>query len=94
MVDPNFLSYTTVPIEITAVVRRNENNDPAKLTLTYESTTGYKTAAPYEVPDNKEWHTATWKVDDAQFVSQWAYNFTLNSGKYAVQSVTVSKVER
>jgi hypothetical protein len=92
MVDPNFLSYTTTPIEIRAVVRRNAKNDPAKLTLTYESTTGYKKAAPYEVPDNTKWHTAVWKIDDAQFVSQWAYNFTLNAGSYSIQSVTVSKL--
>jgi len=94
MVDPNFLSYTTVPIEISVVVRRNEKNDPAKLTLTYESTGGYKKAEPYEVPDNEKWHTATWKIDDAQFVSQWAYNFTLNSGKYVVQSVTVTRLDK
>jgi hypothetical protein len=31
----------------------------------------------------------TWRIDDAQFVSQWAFNFTLNSGNYAIQSVTV-----
>jgi len=90
MVDPNFLSYTTTPIEIGAVVRRNANNDPATLALTCESTSGYKKAEPYDVPDNKEWHTATWKIDDAQFVSQWAYNFTLDSGKYDIQSVTVT----
>lgn len=94
MVDPNFLSYSTVPIEISAVVRRNEKNDPARLTLTYESTAGYKKAAPFEVPDNEKWHTATWRIDDAQFVSQWAYNFTLNSGKYIVQSVTVTRLDR
>ncbi|HXX93388.1 MAG TPA: hypothetical protein VEN81_07125 [Planctomycetota bacterium] len=94
MVDPNFLAYTTVPIEIQAVVRRNEKNDPAKLTLTYESTSGYKKAEPFEIPDNEKWHTARWKIDDAQFVSQWAYNFTLNSGKYALQSVTVTRLDR
>ncbi|HLY73532.1 MAG TPA: hypothetical protein VKU80_05390 [Planctomycetota bacterium] len=94
MVDPNFLSYTTVPIEISVVARRNEKNDPAKLTLTYESTGGYKKAEPYEIPDNEKWHTATWKIDDAQFVSQWAYNFTLNSGKYVVQSVTVTRLDK
>jgi hypothetical protein len=93
MVDPNFLSYTTTPIEISAVVRRNANNDPATLTLTYESTGGYKQAKPFVIPDNTQWHTATWKIDDAQFVSQWAYNFTLNAGKYSIQSVTVRKVE-
>lgn len=94
MVDPNFLSYTKTPIEISVVVRRNANNDPAKLTLTYESTSGYKKAEPYDVPDNKEWHTAKWRIDDAQFVSQWAYNFTLNSGKYSIQSVTVTKLAK
>jgi glycosyl hydrolase family 42 (putative beta-galactosidase) len=94
MVDPNFLSYTTVPIEIAVVVRRNEKNEPAKLTLTYESTSGYKKAEAYEVPDNEKWHTALWKIDDAQFVSQWAYNFTLNSGKYVVQSVTVTRLDK
>jgi hypothetical protein len=93
MVDANFLSYTTVPIEISVVCRRNEKNDPAKLSLTYESLSGYKKADIYEIPDNEKWHTATWKIDDAQFVSQWAYNFTLNNGKYAVQSVTVTKAE-
>ena len=94
MVDPNFLSYSTVPIEISVVVRRNDANDPANLTLTYESTSGYKKAEPYDVPDNKEWHTAKWKIDDAQFVSMWAYNFTLNSGKYFVQSVTVTRLDK
>jgi hypothetical protein len=94
MVDANFLSYTTVPIEISVVCRRNEKNDPAKLTLTYESTGGYKKSEVYEVPGNEKWHTATWKIDDAQFVSQWAYNFTLNNGKYAVQSVTVTRLDK
>ena len=94
MVDPNFLSYTTVPIEIKVVVRRNAANDPAKLMLEYESVTGYKKAEPYEVPDNTKWHTASWRIDDPQFVSKWAFNFRLNSGKYAVQSVTVTRLDK
>lgn len=94
MVDSNFLAYSAVPIEIKVVCRRNEKNDPAKLTLTYESTSGYKKADPFEIPDNEKWHTATWKLDDAQFVSMWAYNFTLNSGKYALQSVTVTRLDK
>ena len=94
MVDPNFLSYTATPIEISVVVRRNAANDPATLRLTYESTSGYKNAEPYPVPDNKEWHTAKWKIDDAQFVSMWAYNFSLNSGNYCIQSVTVTKRDK
>lgn len=93
-VDPNFLSYDTVPIEITAVVRRNEKNEPAKLTLEYESTTGngYKKPEPFDIPDNTQWHKATWRVTDAQFVGTWAFNFRFNTGRYCIQSVTVTKL--
>ena len=44
IVDPEFMSYTTEPIEITAVVRRNEANDNSGFKLVYESTRGFKTA--------------------------------------------------
>lgn len=98
IVDPEFLSHTTTPIEITAVVRRNEANDNAGFKLVYESTDGFKTAKPgwYTVPDNKEWHTIRWQIDDAQFVNYWGYNFALESdgnqyNKYYLQSVTVTK---
>jgi hypothetical protein len=94
MVDPNFLSYTSTPIEITAVVRRDAANDPAQLDLEYESTNGFKKAPVYQVPDNLNWHTATWRIDDSQFVSMWGYNFRLNSGKYVIQSVTVTKLDK
>ncbi|MEI6165820.1 MAG: hypothetical protein WCS52_01355 [bacterium] len=94
LVDPNFLSYDTVPVEITAVVRRNEQNDPFKLTLQYESTSGYKDAKPYDIPDNQEWHKATWRIDDPQFVASWAFDFRINSGKYCIQSVTVTKLAK
>ena len=98
IVDPAFLSYTTTPIEITAVVRRNEANDNAGFKLVYESTSGFKTAKSgwYTVPDNKQWHTVRWRIDDAQFVNYWGYNFALESdgakfNKYYLQSVTVEK---
>jgi hypothetical protein len=97
-VDPNFLSYTTGPIEITAVVRRNLANDNSGFKLIYESTDGFKTAKPgwYTVPDNKKWHTIAWKIDDPQFVNYWGFNFNLESdgnqfNKYLIQSVTVTK---
>ena len=98
VVDPSFLSYTPTPIEITIVVRRNPANDNAGFNLVYESTTGFKHAGGwYTVPDNKEWHTKTWRIDDAQFVHYWGYNFTFNSdgnqlNKYYLQSVTVRKL--
>lgn len=97
MVDPNFLSYTTTPIEITVVVRRDPANDNAGFGLKYESTSGYKGAGWYTVPDNKQWYTKTWKITDAQFVSKWGFNFALDSdgsqyNKYYIQSVTVTKL--
>jgi len=98
MVDPNFLSYTSMPIEISIVVRRNEANDNAGFKLVYESTSGYKDLGWYTVPDNKQWHTVKWKITDAQFVGMWGYNFLLNSdgnkyNKYYIQSVTVTKLD-
>jgi hypothetical protein len=97
VVNPNFLNYTPEPIEITAVVRRNAANDNAGFKLVYESTNGFKTAGTwFTVPDNKKWHTVSWKIDDAQFVSYWGYNFALESdgnkfNKYYIQNVTVTK---
>ncbi len=93
MVDPNFLTYTSTPIEIAATVRRGVANDPATLVLTYESTTGEKKAAPYEIPEGTAWNKATWQIDDSQFVSMYGFNFRLNKGPYAIQSVTVTKRE-
>jgi len=96
-VDPNFLSYTSEPIEITAVVRRNPANENAGFKLVYESTKGFKTAGGwYTVPDNKKWHTVTWKIDDPRFVNYWGFNFNLESdgnkfNKYLIKSVTVKK---
>jgi len=83
-----------------AVVRRNEANDNAGFNLTYESTSGLKGGPSwYTVPDNKKWHTVTWKLGDAQFVNYWGFNFSLNSdgnkfNKYYIQSVTVTKLTK
>ena len=98
IVDPEFLSHTTAPIEITAVVRRKEANANAGFKLVYESTTGLKTAKSgwFTIPDNKQWHTVRWQLDDVQFVNYWGYNFSLVSdsdkfSQYYLQSVTVRK---
>jgi hypothetical protein len=58
MADPGLLTYSTVPIEIVAVARRDTANTPVTLKLNCESTTGYKDALPYDIPDSKEWHRA------------------------------------
>lgn len=100
VVDPGFSSYTTEPLEITVVVRRNEANDNAGFKLDYESTSGLKTEKTgwHTIPDNKEWHTISWRLEDAQFVNYWGYNFSLTSdgnvyNKYYLKSVTVTKVK-
>jgi hypothetical protein len=98
VVDPGFLSYTSEPIEITVVVRRNPANDNSGFKLVYESTNGFKNFGWYTVPDNKQWHTKSWKITDAEFVGMWGYNFALESdgnvyNKYYIQSVTVRKLK-
>lgn len=98
IIDPNFLSYTSTPIEIKVVVRRNPENVNSGFKLVYESPSGFKTAGGwYTVPDNKEWHTQTWRIDDPQFVNYWGFNFILESdgnvyNKYLIRSVKVKKI--
>ena len=100
MVDPNFLSYTSTPIEITVVVRRDAANDNAGFAIKYESTTGNsKSCGWFTVPESQDWTTMSWKITDAQFVSMYGFNFALDSdgnvyNKYSIQSVTVTKVDQ
>jgi hypothetical protein len=100
VVDPNFLSYESTPVEITAVVRRNPANDNAGFKLVYESPIGFKTAGTwYTIPDNRQWHTVRWRIDDPRFVNYWGFNFNLESdgdkyNKYFIKSVTVTKLAR
>lgn len=99
VVDPQFLCYTPEPIEITVEVRRNPENVNAGFKLVYESPEGFKTAGGwYTIPDNKQWHTKTWRIDDPQFVNYWGYNFLLQSdgnqyNKYLIRRVTVRKID-
>jgi polysaccharide biosynthesis protein PslG len=99
VVDPNFLSYTTRPITITALVRRKEGNENAGFNLTYESKTGWKNADGwYAVPENPNWHSKTWIIHDSQFVGKWGINFSFNSdspmhSKYYLKSVVVANEE-
>jgi len=94
LVDPNFLSYTPTPIEIAIVCRRNPKNEPAKIHIEYEAPPETKKTTELEIPDNKDWYTAKWKITDAQFVSMYGFNFRIDTGKYYIQSVTVTKLDK
>jgi polysaccharide biosynthesis protein PslG len=97
-VDPNFLSYTTTPIKITAVLRRN-GDKAAGFNMKYESTTGWKGSGGwYTIPAGTEWTTKTWTIKDPQFVGKWGVHFGFDSdstqhSNYSLRSVTVSKGE-
>ncbi|MET0388142.1 MAG: hypothetical protein ABW321_19375 [Polyangiales bacterium] len=95
-VDPSFLSYDTVPITITAEVRRN-GSAAAGFNLKYESTEGWKTAGDwYDIPSNDRWYEKSWFIEDSQFVGKWGYHFSFDSdatehSRYSVRRVTVTK---
>jgi hypothetical protein len=95
-VDPNFLSYATVPIKITAVLRRNGEKG-AGFNLKYESTSGWKGAEGwYTVPAGAQWTTRAWTIKDPQFVGKWGVHFAFDSDStqnsdYSLMSVTVTK---
>jgi hypothetical protein len=97
-IDPNFLSWTPTPIQITVVARR-VGSATAGFNLKYESTTGWRGAggAWYTIPGYDRWYTRTWTITDDEFVSKWGYSFRLDSdsttySRYYLQSVTVSLV--
>lgn len=94
-VDPNFLSYTSQPLRITAVVRRNSAT-AAGFNLKYESRSGIRSLGWNTVPSQGEWSTLSWSVDDAQFVGKFGHHFSFDSDTtrhsgYSVRSVSVSK---
>lgn len=99
-VDPNFLSYDTVPIAITVVVRAKQAGDNPGFNLKYESTDGWKgTGAWFTVPGADRWYTQTWTIRDPQFVGKWGYHFALDSdsqtySQYYLRTVVVSKLPR
>lgn len=92
---PTFMCYTTEPITITVVARRNAANDNAGFNLKYESLTGiHGTGAWYTIPGNDRWYSQSWRITDAQFVGKWGYHFSLDSDvptSYLLQSITVTR---
>jgi hypothetical protein len=95
-VDPNFLSYTTVPLKITIVARRN-GPKPAGFNFKYESSTGWKGGLGWHtIPEGTGWSTLSYTIKDAQFTGKWGFHFGLDSDStqhsaYSLRSVTVVK---
>lgn len=95
-VDPNFLSYTSVPLKITMVLRRN-GKKAAGFNFKYESTSGWKGGLGwYTIPEGSEWTTLSYTIKDPQFVGKWGFHFGLDSDStqhtaYSLRSVTVSR---
>jgi hypothetical protein len=95
-VDPNFLSYTTVPVKVTIVLRRN-GAKAAGFNFKYESTSGWKGGLGwYTVPAGTDWTTLTYTLKDPQFVGKWGFHFGLDSDstqhtQYSLKSVTITK---
>jgi len=102
--DPNFNSYDSIPLLVTAEVKfKGDPNDTSLPTpgfnLRYESQELFKNHSIgwRQVPKDGEWHTITWEVTDAQFVGFWGYNFSLNSdsttySNYYLRNLTIEKL--
>jgi hypothetical protein len=95
-VDPNFSSYATSPLRITAVLRRS-GAEAAGFNLKYEAVSGWKsTGSWYGIPGSDQWYAQSWLITDAQLVGKWGYHFAFDSdsiqnSRYVIQSVTVTK---
>ena len=83
-VHPSFVSDSPRSFEITMVAKRAETGKSGRMKIFfYESVNGYKpTGGSWDIPEGDAWQEKTWRVDDANFVGQWGYNFC-----FEVQSV-------
>jgi hypothetical protein len=96
-VDPNFVSYTHTPLQISAVVRKISADDNPGFNLKYEAASGRKGIGWNFVPGADRWYTLSWTVADDEFVGNWGYHFSLDSdsklhSRYYLQRVTVTRL--
>ena len=99
IVDPNFLSYKTGPIEITIVAQRRDPARAAAIDLEYEydNPADERGVHPYkkelkQIPEGDGWHTLTWRLDDAEFNGYRGFHFRFPVGPFNIQSVSVKKL--
>jgi len=97
-VDPQFAGFGTRQLEITVVARRADPERPASFQITYESQKGYKSApgGRWSIPAGEAWSEHTWKVNDANFVGAWGWNFRTDAGgspnDFLIKEVRVKRV--
>ncbi|MDD9969671.1 MAG: hypothetical protein OXR73_25730 [Myxococcales bacterium] len=97
-VDPGFNSYAPARFEVEAEFR-SLTEGRAWFTLRYEAVDGWVAAGePYDVPNDDQWHTQKWTLENTQFVGKWGYHFDFDSNlqdesAYCVRSVKLRKLE-
>jgi hypothetical protein len=95
-VDPQFVPYGTKTLEITAVVRRTAPDKVAGMSIDYESNRGYVGSDYRNISDGDGWQEISWKVEDANFVGAWGWNFRLNAiaspSEFLIKEVRVKRV--
>ena len=49
------------------------------------------------IPPGEEWHTRTWKINDACFIGKWGWRFQVNAemsaGDVQVQEIRIKKIK-
>jgi hypothetical protein len=97
-VDPQFVPFGTKDLEITIVAKRLTPDRAAGMNLTYESMKGYQgvQGGRWTIPKDDQWHENTWKLSDANFVSQWGWNFRFDANgspnEFLIKEVRVKKL--
>jgi glycosyl hydrolase family 10 len=97
-VESAFASAASENLEITVIGKRVNHKEKTSVSLYYESLSGYKPANEiFNIPAGNQWSAYTWKVNDANFVGGWGWNFRIDAntspGEIAVKEVRVKRVE-
>lgn len=97
-VDPLFVPFGTRELKITVVAKRLAPDKAAGTGLQYESVQGYRNVPDgwWTIPAGDQWQEHTWKVNDANFVGQWGFNFRINAvgthNDFLIKEVRVEKM--
>jgi hypothetical protein len=96
-VDPQFATFGTRDLEITAVVRRMAPGKVAGMSVDYESNRGYVGSDYRTIPEGDTWQEISWKVHDANFIGAWGWSFRLNGisspNEFLIKEVKVRKAQ-